>query len=54
MVELLLLLMNYKHILYIYLYITSMINCHFIMLLVLYKQMSSQSNDRYVMCISTH
>jgi hypothetical protein len=31
-----------------------MINCHLIMLHVLYKQLNSPFNDGYVMCIYTH
>jgi hypothetical protein len=31
-----------------------MINCHLIMLYVIYKQLSSSFNDMYVICIFTH
>jgi hypothetical protein len=49
-IKLLLLLM----IISLYIYITSMINCHLIMLHVLYKQLSLPFNDGYVMCIYIH
>jgi hypothetical protein len=41
------------HILY-YIYVTCMINCHLIILHVLYKQLNPQINDGYIMCIYTH
>jgi hypothetical protein len=37
-----------------YIYITSMKNCHLIILHVLYKQLSSPFNNEYVMYIYTH
>jgi hypothetical protein len=52
MIELLLLLMIIR--IYYIIYITSMINYHFIILYVLYKQLSSPFNNEYVIYISTH
>jgi hypothetical protein len=46
MVELLLILVIIS---IYYIYVTLMINCHLIMLYVLYKQPSSPFNDGYIM-----
>jgi hypothetical protein len=51
MVELLLILIIIS---IYYIYVTPMINCHLIMLYVLYKQSSSPFNDEYVICICTY
>ena len=37
-----------------YIYIAYMMNCHLIMLHVLYKQLILQFNNKYVMCIYIH